>query len=102
MTSNKTLHGTKGIELLGERTGAGIIAEKGCIVTYNARLFLRKGDEVTFDANLIAAYRDRLNIRTVDGIELIDHVATLGKRQAIAGVEKTLLECSAKAIAKSS
>ena len=60
MTSNKTLHGTKEIELLGERRGEGIIAEKGCVVTYNARLFPRKGDEVTFDANLIAAYREVL------------------------------------------
>ena len=59
-------------------------------MTYNGRFFLRKGDEVTFDAGSIRAYRDRLNIRAVDGVELIDHKTTLSKRQAIAGVDKTL------------
>jgi len=66
------------------------VAEKGCVITYNARFFLRKGDEVTRDAESIGAYRLHLTIRVVDGVELIDHTTTLGKRQPIAGVEKSL------------
>jgi hypothetical protein len=80
----------KGIELLKDIPGAGAAAEKGTVVTYNARFFLRKGDEVTRDAQSIAAYRSYLTIRTIDGVELIDHTTTLGKRQSIAGVEKSL------------
>ena len=83
-------HIAKGIELLNEIPGDGLIAAKDAIVIYNARMFLRKGDELTFDAQSIAAYGDRLNTRIVDGVELIDHATTLGKRQPIAGVEKTL------------
>jgi hypothetical protein len=80
----------KGIELLKDIPGEGAAAEKGTVVTYNARFFLRKGDEVTRDAQSIAAYRSYLTIRTIDGVELIDHTTTLGKRQSIAGVEKSL------------
>ena len=82
---------TKGIELLDELTGSGPVAEKGCRVTYNARLFLRRGDEVTQDARSIAAYREHLTTRVVDGVELIDHTTTLGKRQPIAAIEKSLV-----------
>ena len=80
----------KGIELLKDVPGEGHTAAKGDVVTYNARFFLRKGDEVTHDAQSIAAYRQHLNIRTIEGIELIDHTTRLGKRQPIAGVEKSL------------
>ena len=81
---------TKGIDLLSEVAGAGLVAEKGCVVTYNARFFLRRGEEVTRDALSIAAYRSSLNIRTIGDVELIDHTTILGKRQPIAGVEKSL------------
>ena len=80
----------KGIELLRDIPGEGPEAEKGAVVTYNARFFLRKGDEVTRDAQSIALYGSRLHTRTIDGVELIDHTTTLGKRQPIAGVEKSL------------
>jgi len=80
----------KGIDLLKDLPGAGPIAAKGDIVIYNARFFLRKGHEVTRDAQSIAAHGSRLNTRTIDGVELIDHTTTLGKRQSIAGVEKSL------------
>ena len=81
---------SKGIKLLEDIPGNGPAAEKGDIVAYNARFFLRKGDEVTPDTKSIAAYRSHLHIRVVNGVELIDHTATLGKRQLIAGVEKAL------------
>ena len=55
------------------------------------RLFLRRGEEVTRDSEIIARARDHLTIRIVDGVELIDHVTELGKRAPIAGVEKTLV-----------
>jgi hypothetical protein len=81
----------KGIDLVRDVPGDGPVAEKGSAVIYNARFFLRRGDEVTRDAVSIAAYRSKLNIRTVDGVELIDHVTTLGKRQPIAAVDKSLI-----------
>jgi len=80
----------KGIDLLQETAGTGVAAGKGDSVTYNTRLFLRKGDEVTQDASIIARSRAHLAVRTVDDVELIDHVTELGKRRAIAGIEKSL------------
>ena len=81
---------TKGVELLEDRPGQGRAAQKGDEVTYNARLFLRRGDEVTFDAESIARYGEHLDIRIIDGVELVDHKIPLGKRRSIAGVEKSL------------
>lgn len=80
----------KGIELLAESPGTGSPAARGSTVTYNARLFLRRGDEVTMDEESIARYGDRLATRMVEGTALIDHRTELGKRQPIAGIEKTL------------
>jgi hypothetical protein len=80
----------KNIELLEDVPGDGAEAAKGSTVVYNARLYLRRGDEVTMDAKSISMYADRLDTRTVDGVELINHTTTLGKRQPIAGVEKSL------------
>ena len=80
----------KGIELIQDIPGRGARAEKGSEVVYNARFFLRRGEEVTHDARSIALYRDQLPIRQVDGVELIDHTTLLGKRQTIACVEKSL------------
>lgn len=61
------------------------------MIGYNARLYLRKGDEVTQDFRSIEAYGDRLQTRYIDDVQLIDHRITLGRRQAIAGVEKVIL-----------
>jgi hypothetical protein len=80
----------KGIELLDEREGEGVTAAIGDAVVYNLRIFLRRGEEVPFDARSIASYRSHLRIRVVGGVELIDHNTTLGKRRPIAAVEKTL------------
>jgi FKBP-type peptidyl-prolyl cis-trans isomerase (trigger factor) len=82
---------TKGIELLDESGGTGATAEKGSRVIYNARFFLRRGDEVTFDAKTIARCGDQLATRIVEGVELIDHETEIGRRRVIAGVEKSLL-----------
>lgn len=80
----------KGIDLLADTPGVGPKARKGDTVTYNARFFLRNGDEVTFDSQSIASYGAKLDIRNIDGAELIDHETLLGKRQVVAGVEKSL------------
>lgn len=87
---------TKGIELLDEVIGEGPVAVIGAVVTYNARFFLRRGDEVTRDAENVASARAHLKTRCIDGIELIDHVTKLGKRRPIAGVEKSLHDMRAK------
>ena len=87
---------TKGIELLDEVLGHGPEAVKGAVVIYNARFFLRRGDEITQDAEIIARARAHLKTRFIDGIELIDHVTELGKRRTIAGVEKSLHGMRAK------
>ena len=80
----------KGVELLEAVVGVGPVADKGDVVTYNARIFLRKGDEVTQDTSIILRARAHLKTRIIDGAELIDHVTELGKRRPIAGIEKTL------------
>jgi hypothetical protein len=79
---------TKGIELFDEILGEGPAAEKGTVVTYNARYFLRRGDEVTRDAEIISGAREHLMTRVIDETELISHVTELEKRRSIAGVEK--------------
>ena len=91
---------TKGIELLDEIVGQGPEAVKGAIVIYNARFFLRRGDEVTQDAVVLSRARAHLNTRFIDGTELIDHVTELGKRRTIAGVEKSLQGMREKAYRK--
>lgn len=80
----------RGIELLDEVPGAGPEADKGSVVIYNARVFLRKGDEVTRDSGIISRAREHLKTRILDGVELIDHVTELGKRRTIPGIEKSL------------
>ncbi len=81
---------TKGIELLDEDIGEGPEADTGTVLIYNARIFLRKGDEVTRDAEIISRVGDHLTTRILNGVELIDHSTELGKRRTIAGIEKTL------------
>lgn len=78
------------MELLDEVVGEGPVAEKGSLVIYNARFFLRHGDEVTRDGEMISRVRDHVTTRFIDGVELIDHSTELGKRRPIAGVEKSL------------
>jgi FKBP-type peptidyl-prolyl cis-trans isomerase len=79
-----------GLELLEEREGEGRSAQKGDRVVYNTRLFLNKGDEVPL--NDIQARQLPADMVRVDGeTTFIDHKVVLGRRQAIAGVEHTLM-----------
>ena len=78
-----------GIELISDIPGVGPKAIKGSSIIYNARFFASgKGSHTR--CSLYRDVSDRLPIRIVEGAQLIDHATTLGKRQPIAAVEKTL------------
>ena len=79
-----------GIELLDEREGNGAPAKKGDRVLYNLKLFLNKGDEVLLKERQ-AEYLPEQKIRTEGNYRFVDHSSELGSRQAIAGVEYSLL-----------
>jgi FKBP-type peptidyl-prolyl cis-trans isomerase len=79
-----------GLKLLDEREGTGAPAKKGDHVVYNTRMFLNQGDEVPLN-DIQAKQLPKEMVRVEDGITLIDHTIVLGRRQAIAGVEHTLM-----------
>jgi hypothetical protein len=78
----------RGLDILEEREGSGPPAEAGSTVVYNVRIFLNRGDEVAMNPSRPDAAGE--GIRRVDGEVFADHRATLGRRQAIAGIEKAL------------
>lgn len=79
-----------GIKLLDERAGLGLPAKKGDSVIYNLKIFLNKGDEVPLNQRQ-AEYLPVQMIRTVDGYCFVDHKTVLGSRDAMAGVEYSLI-----------
>jgi FKBP-type peptidyl-prolyl cis-trans isomerase len=79
-----------GIKLLDERVGAGEPAKKGDRIIYNMRMFLNQGDEVPLNERQ-AEYLPATMIRIEDGYSFVDHSTTLGRREAIAGVEYSLI-----------
>ncbi|MGH7215658.1 MAG: FKBP-type peptidyl-prolyl cis-trans isomerase [Nitrospiraceae bacterium] len=79
-----------GLKLLEEREGEGMPANKGDRVMFNMRLFLNKGDEVSLNETQ-AQHLPKEMIRAVDGTTLIDRTIVLGRREAIAGVERALM-----------
>jgi len=78
-----------GIKLLDEREGSGEPAKKGDNVIYNLKIFLNKGDEVPLNERQ-AEYLPEKMLRNENGSRFVDHTITLGRRQAIAGIEYTL------------
>lgn len=80
-----------GIILLTEVEGQGPAAAKDDRIVYNMKIWPNRGDEVPLNA-IQAEHLPAHMIRSVDGQKLVDHRATLGKREVIAGVERTLLE----------
>lgn len=78
-----------GIKLLEEIEGVGAPAAKGDRVVYNCRIFLNGGDEVPLNERQ-AAYIPEDRLRTENGYRFVDHETTVGKRQAIAGVQYAL------------
>lgn len=80
----------KGIELLDERIGDGDIAIDGARVVFNARFFLRRGEEVTPLASSRLQPGQGISTRVVDGVALMDCETEIGSRNMIAGVERAL------------
>lgn len=78
-----------GIKLLDEREGSGEPAKKRDKVIYNLKMFLNKGDEVPLNERQ-AEYLPEKMLRNENGSRFVDHALTLGRRQAIAGIEYTL------------
>ena len=60
-------------------------------IIYNVRIFLNRGDEVPLNETGPEREIPEDRIRHENGLILIDHISTLGKRQAMAGIEKTLI-----------
>jgi FKBP-type peptidyl-prolyl cis-trans isomerase (trigger factor) len=79
-----------GLKLLDEREGDGPSAQKGDRVMFHMRLFLNKGDEIPLNETQ-AKHLPKEMIRVMDGVTFIDHTIVLGRREAIAGVEHTLM-----------
>lgn len=80
----------RGIKLRDEREGQGAPAETGDRVVYNLKLFLNKGDEVPLNERQAEHLPPEI-IRSVEGYHFVDHRTTLGSRDAIAGVEYSLI-----------
>ena len=78
-----------GIKLLEERDGVGTPAKKGDRIIYNLKLYLNKGEEVPLNERQ-AEYLPEKMLRDENGYRFVDHNLTLGRRQAIAGIEHTL------------
>jgi FKBP-type peptidyl-prolyl cis-trans isomerase len=80
-----------GIKLLEEREGTGQVAQKGCHATYNLRAYLNKGDEVRVNHRGVdVEWPPEMLTRDERG-ELINFVCIIGKRQAVAAVEYSLV-----------
>ena len=79
-----------GIKLLDQREGNGPAAKEGDRVVYNLRIYLNKGDEVLLNERQAELLPEKM-IRVEDGHRFVDHTITLGRRQAIAGVEHALI-----------
>jgi FKBP-type peptidyl-prolyl cis-trans isomerase len=80
-----------GLEILEDREGSGPAAASGHTITYNVRIFLNRGDEVAINEALAEQGIADDRIRRDGDQILVDHISTLGKRQAIAGIEKALM-----------
>ena len=80
-----------GLEILENHEGSGPIAEAGHTIIYNVRIFLNHGDEVPINETQEKLGVPDERIRRENDQIFIDHISTLGKRQAIAGIEKALL-----------
>ena len=79
-----------GLKLLDEREGDGPSAQKGDRVMFHMRLFLNKGDEIPLNETQ-AKHLPKEMIRVVEGLTFIDRTIVMGRHEAIAGVEHTLM-----------
>lgn len=94
MAAKKKLEVARGITLLTEVEGQGPAAARGDHVIFNMKIWLNRGDEVPLNAIQTQHVPEHM-IRSVAGEKLVDHRATLGKREVIAGVERSLMDMKA-------
>ena len=83
-----------GLDLLAESEGTCEAAAKGDRVIYNLRIFLNQGDEVPMNERQLASIPEdhpSYSVTVVEDRNLVNHCIVLGKRQAIAAVEKSLV-----------
>jgi FKBP-type peptidyl-prolyl cis-trans isomerase (trigger factor) len=80
----------RGIKLLAEHEGIGEPVKKGDRVVYNLKISLNRGEEVPLNERQ-AEYLPAEMIRTIEGDRFVDHRITLGSREAMAGVEYSLI-----------
>ena len=80
-----------GLEISENNEGSSPIAESGHTIIYNVRNFRNHGDEVPINETQAELGVSDEQIRRENDQIFIDHISTLGKRQAIGGIEKALL-----------
>jgi FKBP-type peptidyl-prolyl cis-trans isomerase (trigger factor) len=80
-----------GIKLLDEREGSGEPAKTGDRIIYNLKIYLNKGEEVPINARQAEHLPEKMIRVEEDGHHWVDHSITLGQRQAMAGVEYSLV-----------
>ena len=94
MTAKKISEVARGITLLTEVEGQGPPTARGDRILFNMKIWLNRGDEVPLNA-IQAQHVPEQMIRSVAGEKLVDRIATLGKREVIAGVERSLMDMKA-------
>ncbi|HEX3377066.1 MAG TPA: FKBP-type peptidyl-prolyl cis-trans isomerase [Candidatus Acidoferrales bacterium] len=90
MATEKMPEIARGIALLAEVTGQGPPAARGDRIIFNMKLWLNRGDEAPLNTIQAQHLPEKL-IRIVAGEKLVDHTATLGRREVVAGVERSLM-----------
>ena len=94
MTAKKISEAARGITLLMEVEGQGPPTARGDRVLFNMKIWLNRGDEVPLNA-IQAQHVPEQMIRSVAGEKLVERIATLGKREVIAGIERSLMDMRA-------
>src|SRR5262249_49623911 len=88
-----------GVKLLAESLGEGPAAKRGDRVVFNMKIWLNRGDEVPLNV-LQAQHLPEHKLRKVGNEVLVDHAVTLGRREAVAGVENSLIGMKAEGYRK--
>ena len=79
----------RGVTLLAEVAGHDSPAARGDRIIFNMKIWLNHGDEVPLNTIQAQHLPERM-IRSIAGEKLVDHTVTLGKREVVAGVERSL------------
>ena len=79
-----------GLEVIEDDPGSGRVAERGDRVTYNIKIFLNRGDEVPLNEAQARHLPPRL-LRHEGSDVFVDHTIVLGSRDAVPGIEQSLL-----------